>query len=99
MGVSAPSKAMQFCCVVAVVTTLIYCAQAQKPGNVACGKSTTVPINGGPYKVGAGESYSIQSRKMTRRCVVTYQVGEGCNDIRIRCPKFYLPNNDCDKCR
>ena len=57
-----------------VTTVIVYQVRAQKPGNVLCGKSTTVPINGETYKVGPGESYTIQTRKMTRRCVVTYEV-------------------------
>ena len=29
-------------------------------------------------------------------CVVSYKPANGCNAIRLRCPKFY---DDADKCR
>eukprot|EP00091_Calanus_sinicus_P022095 TRINITY_DN6856_c0_g1_i4.p1 TRINITY_DN6856_c0_g1~~TRINITY_DN6856_c0_g1_i4.p1 ORF type:complete len:123 (+),score=17.98 TRINITY_DN6856_c0_g1_i4:59-427(+) len=73
-------------------------SQAQA-NNVNCGKSTTVPINGLTYKVGPGEKFTVKTRKMTRRCVVSYEAAQGCTGIRLRCPKFYVPNDDGDKCR
>merc|ERR1719289_523325 len=67
--------------------------------DVMCGKSTTVPINGLTYPVGPGEKFTMKTRKMTRRCVVSYKPASGCNAIRLRCPKFFVPNEDADKCR
>ena len=69
------------------------------PGDVMCGKSTTVPINGLTYPVGPGDKFTIKTRKMTRRCVVSYKPANGCTAIRLRCPKFFVPNDDADKCR
>merc|ERR1711970_514801 len=67
--------------------------------DVMCGKSTTVPINGLTYPVGPGEKFTMKTRKMTRGCVVSYKPANGCNAIRLRCPKFFVPNEDADKCR
>ena len=64
-----------------------------------CGKSTTVPINGVTYRVNPGDRFTMRTRKMTRRCVASYEAANGCTGIRLKCPKFYVPNDDGDQCR
>jgi len=72
------------------------------PNNVICGKSTTRPINDPEVRaltVLPGESFQFTSTKKTRRCVATFAAGEGCPEIRVTCPYFYVPNADPDQCR
>merc|ERR1712142_1183513 len=82
-------------------TVLAVAALAATAGadDVVCGKSTTVPINDLAYKVRPGESYTLQTRKITRRCVVTYEAAGGCTSLRLKCTKFAVPNMDQDQCR
>ena len=78
---------------------LAYVSHQAEARDVLCGKSTTVPINGLTYPVKPGDKFTVKTRKMTRRCVVSYKPSSGCTGIRLRCPKFYVPNDDGDKCR
>ena len=50
-------------------------------------------------QVRPGESYTVQTRKITRRCVVTYEAAGGCTSLRLKCTKFAVPNMDQDQCR
>merc|ERR1739848_493155 len=74
-------------------TVLAVAALAATAGadDVVCGKSTTVPINDLAYKVRPGESYTLQTRKITRRCVVTYEAAGGCTSLRLKCPNSPCP--------
>merc|ERR1711915_1088342 len=88
MGSDQISFTMRF---IAIFITIIL---TQATYSMKCGRYTTKTL-----KIGTNTKSVFETQRQTKRCTVLYKLTGGCNQMKMWCNSFFVPNKDDFRCR